>query len=539
MAKRADSLVGDAGTIAGLTMISRVLGLARDCVCAAIFGAGPVWDAFAFAFRIPNLFRRLFGEGALSAAFVPIFTEYLELRDPAEARDLAGRVAGSLAAVLIALVAVGEGVLLGLLHFGGPAPRWELALALTAVLLPYALLICLTALAGAALNSLRHFAAPAAAPIVLNLCWIAAAAVAARWVSPDARVQIYVVAGGILVAGVLQLALQAAALRARGWVVRPRAALRSPQVRRVAAGMAPVALGMAAFQLNVLLDSVIAISLAGPPGAEFALLGRSLSYPMALGANSVLYYSGRLMQLPLGVFGVAIATAAFPALSSLAARREWPAFSAALRRSLGMVLFIGLPSGVGLMVLRRPIIELLFERGAFTPPMTMRTSAALLAYAAGLWAYCALHVLTRAFYSLKAPGVPARVAGAMVGANLALNLTLVWTMAEAGLAAATAVCAALQVGLLTYLLGRRVRLELAALGMSALKTAVATAAMAVACRQALAWLPADGSLAVKALRVAAPTAAGGAVYLLAAAVTGSEELRQIARRLRGAARPKG
>jgi putative peptidoglycan lipid II flippase len=260
---------------------------------------------------------------------------------------------------------------------------------------------------------------------------------------------------------------------------------------------------------------------------------------MAPGANSVLYYSGRLMQLPLGVFGIAIATAAFPALSSLGARQQWPAFARAVRRSLEMVLFIGLPSGVGLMVLRKPIVELIFQRGAFTAAMTQRTASALLAYASAVWAYCALHVLTRAFYSLRAPGVPARVAGATVGVNLALNLALVWPLAEAGLAAATALCAGAQVALLAWLLGRRVRLEFGRLAAEASRVLAATAAMGLACRQALVWLPTEGGPAMKLLRVAVPVAAGGAAYALAAAMVGCAGLREIVGRLRGREEPTG
>ena len=342
MTTKTDTFMRSAGLIAALTLVSRLLGLVRDCACAAVFGAGVTWDAFAFAFRVPNLFRRLFGEGALSAAFVPAFTEYLELRGTEEASRLAGRVAGALAAALVMLLVAGEVLVLGLLWGLTLSLRWRLALALTAVMLPYMVLVCLAALAGAALQAMRHFAAPAAAPILLNLVWIAAVAAAAPAVSSDARGRIFVVAAGILVAGVLQLALQLAVLQRKGFRWHLSLHVLHPEVRRVAGAMIPVALGMAAFQVNVLLDSLIAIALAGPEeGAAFHVMGRTVAYPMQAGANSVLYYASRLMQMPLGVFGIAVATAVFPALSSHAARRDWEAFSDAVARSVGSMIFIG------------------------------------------------------------------------------------------------------------------------------------------------------------------------------------------------------
>ncbi|MCK4282703.1 MAG: murein biosynthesis integral membrane protein MurJ, partial [Candidatus Brocadiae bacterium] len=455
MTERPESFIRGAGVIAAFTFLSRILGLVRDCLCAAFFGVGIVWDAFSFAFRVPNLFRRLFGEGALSAAFVPAFTERLELREKEAAWRFAGRIGGALLLALFALLVVGEALVLGLLRWADPDPRWRLALGLTAVMLPYMVFICLTALAGAALNSLRHFAAPALAPVVLNVCWIASLVVAAWLVSSEATTRIFIVAVGILVAGAAQLALQMATLAAKGFRWRLSFGLLHPDVRRIAISMAPVALGLAALQINVLLDGVIAISLAAPEGKEaFTVLGASIPYPMEVGANSVLYYANRLMQLPLGVFGIALATAAFPTLSSQVVRRDWRGFSQSLTRGLGTVLFVAVPAGVGLILLRYPAVELLFQHGNFalTPGSTARTAAALCAYSTGIWAYCSLHVLTRAFYSLKRPATPAKVAACMVGLNLVLNLTLVWHLREAGLAAATAITATLQVAVLYWVL---------------------------------------------------------------------------------------
>jgi putative peptidoglycan lipid II flippase len=537
MPGRADSLLKSAGVISVLTLLSRGLGLVRDSVCAALFGAGVVWDAFSFAFRVPNMFRMLFGEGAMSAAFVPLFTEYMELRDREDAWRLAGRVASALAMVLLALLIVGEAALVGLLHWLPMSDRWLLALGLTAVILPHMVFVCLTAMAGATLNSLRHFAAPAFAPVVLNVCWIVGVVAVAPWVSSDPQVRIYVVAGAILVAGVLELALQLAVLRKTGFRWRLSLDLRHPDVHKVARTIAPVTLAMAALQVNLVVDGVMAISLSAPPGHDtFTLFGVVVPYPMQIGANSVLYYANRLMQLPLAVFGIAIATATLPALSSYAARQDWRGFSDSFKQSLGAVIFIGVPAGVGLILLRRPVIELVFQRGAFTPAMTARTARAVFGYSSAIWAYCVLHVLTRAFYSLKQPSTPARVAASMVAINATLNLTLAWPLQEAGLATATALSAVIQVAVLYSILTRRVQItQQGAIVITALKTVIATAAMAVVCTatlRALPEAPAEGALALKLVRACVPAATGAAAYLVAALALGTTELRALVRHLR-------
>jgi len=496
--------------IGSLTLVSRLLGVARDVVCAGYFGAGAVWDAFSFAFRVPNLFRRLMGEGALSAAFIPIFTEHLELRDRAAAWRLAWTVATAVAGVLVACLLLGESLLLALQRFCQLGERWRLTLILTAVMLPYMVFICLTALAGAILNSLKHFTAPALSPVVLNICWIIAVIIIGPAVTGDPATRAVVLAGGIVGAGVLQLGLQLAALARKGFCWRPTFEAGGIGLRRVLLAMAPVAAGMAAFQVNVLLDGVIAISLAAEQqGQSFRLLGAQLGYPMLVGANSVLYYASRLMQFPLGVFGIALATAFFPT--------------------------------AGLIVLGRPAVELLFERGAFTQAMSTRTTVALAAYSTGLWAYCAHHVLMRAFYSTQDSATPAKVAGGAVALNLALNLALVWPLREAGLAAATAVSSAAQAVILYLILHRRIGLRSQRrLVATLVRSLLCTAFMVGICLAALRALPPSPPgdlLAVKALRVAVPLLAGGLAYFGAAAAVGVAEmdllLDALRRRLRG------
>jgi len=525
--------------IGSLTLASRVLGLVRDMLCAATFGTGMVWDAFSFAFRVPNLLRRLFGEGALSAAFVPVFTQYLELRDRKDAWRLAGTVGTTLAAVLVACLLVGEALVLLLPRVAELSALWRLSLALTAVLLPYMVFICLTALAAAILNSLRHFALPALAPVVLNLCWIGALVAAAPVLSGSLRGRAFVLAGGILVAGLLQLLLQVGGLRRKGFRLRPALDLRHPGLRRIAVSMAPITLGLAAFQVNVLLDGVIAISLSAPAGTEsFTILGASVRYPMQIGANSVLYYSNRLMQFPLGVFGIALATAVFPALSARAARKDWSGFCEELTDGLGVVLFIGIPAGAGMIALARPMIDLLFGHGAFAddPSATARTAAALTAYCTGIWAYCALHVLVRAFYSLQDTVTPVKVAVAAIALNLAINLALLWPLGEAGLAAATSVSAAVQCCVLYAVLRGRMRPGgQVRLAHTLLKTCLATAVMVASVSAAgklVAARPGPDDLARRAIGLFVPLGVGTVVFFVAAAALHVREMKTLLAALR-------
>lgn len=519
--------------ISVFTTASRILGLVRDMVCASYFGGGMVWDAFSFAFRIPNLFRRLFGEGALSSAFIPVFTDYLENRGREEAWKLARIVGTALILTLLACLLLGEGIIFALSIVNEFGPQWQLALTLSAVLLPYMLFICSTALASSILQSLRHFAAPALAPVLLNICWIIAVLVVAPLVSPNPKIRIFVLAVGIVVAGIFQVALQLGVLRRFGFFWQPSFNFSSPGLKRIARTMSPIVLGMAAFQMNVLLDGIIAIGLAGPTeGSTFNFLGWSGTYPLTVGANSALYYANRLMQFPLGVFGIALATAIFPALSSSAAGERWDQFRRTLTDGLGSVIFIGIPAGAGLISLGQPAIELFFQRGAFTTTMTTRTAVVLSAYSLGIWAYCAHQVLGRAFYSLEDSLTPMKVAFGIVVLNLILNFTLIWWLAVAGLALATAISTTVQCAVLYALLLKQTGPPAhKRLFQTFIKTAAATAAMVVACIISLhlvSLITGVSPLLIKLLRLLVPMFTGMLVYFSLAAVLGIPEMDIVA-----------
>ncbi len=520
MEENSDHFFQHVALVSIFTTASRVLGLVRDMACAALFGGGMVWDAFSFAFRIPNLFRRLFGEGALSVASLPVFTDYLENRGREEAVELMRIVATVILLLLFAVLLLGVAFFVGLPLLTGMSERWRLVFALSAVLLPYMLFVCLSALAGSILHSLRRFAVPAASPLLLNGCWIIAVLLIAPLLSNNRQEQIFVVAAGILVAGVFQLGMHLIALQREGITYRPVLGLRHPAVRRIFAAMAPVTLGMAAYQINVLLDGVIAISLAAPEGREtFSLFGRTVVYPMQVGANSALYFADRLMQFPLGIFGISLATAIFPVFSSCAAKRDWKSFSHALTDGLGAVLFIAIPAGAGLMLVGRPAITLLFQRGEFTAAMSSRTYMVLIAHSAGLWAYCGRHVLERAFFACNDQLTPVKIASGTVALNAGLNLSLIWLFAEAGLALATAISATFQVIVLFHILVQKTASPQGArLLRTFVKTVVATLLMSSTCLILLHYLPlelAGSRTAGAALRVAATALTGTLVYLAA------------------------
>jgi len=444
-------------TVSGLTMVSRVTGLVRDAALAATMGLGAVADAFFLAFLIPNLFRRLFGEGALTAALVPIYTELRE-SDPKAARQLASAILILLAVTLGVVTLASEAVLAGLLTLGWSEDT-TLAIRLTMVMLPYMPLVCAVAVVGGVLQVHDRFAVPAVAPVLLNGCIIAAAA-AVGFGGGTARAAAWWVAVAVVIAGVLQLGLMLLVLPGAEPITL---ALRGigGQVKRVVWLMLPMALGLAVFQVNTLLDGLLAFGLSpkadGPE--RLNLFGRLVDYPVEPGAVAALQWSQRLYQFPLGVFGIAIATAIFPALARAAAKLNDPGsgvaasagddFLQTLRQGVRLTVFIALPASVGLILVRLPLARLIYEHGRFSLDDAQRVAMILTGYAAAVWAYATTHVLTKAYHARQDAQTPLRITLAMVACNLCLNAVLIWPLGAVGLAWSTAITAALQCALLT------------------------------------------------------------------------------------------
>lgn len=419
-------LLRNTAVIASLTLVSRILGLVREVVFATLFSTSEVLSAFRTAFMLPNLARRLFGEGALSSALVPVLTQTLSDEGEDAGRVLVGAVIRALTLTLIALIILAEGVVLL-----WRAIRPDLALDFAVVLLPYMLLICLVAILGGVLNVRGRFAAPAAVPAIMNIAIILAAFGGAKLGGLAGSELMYVICGGVLVAGALQLLVMIGAIRAAGFVPQMTARAFDPRVRQIIKLMLPMALGVSAVQVNAMLDYLVAYWFVQVDGERVG--------PAVLG------YAQYLYQLPLGVFGIALATAIFPVLSARAAAGDREGVENSLASGLRMALFIALPSTVGLIFIARPLVSALYEHGKFDAGDTHRVAGVLALYAAGLCAYFTQHLLVRTFYALKESRLPARIAATMVAVNLSLNLFLVHVLAERGLALSTAVCSAVQV----------------------------------------------------------------------------------------------
>lgn len=412
------------------TLVSRVLGLVRDVVIASAFGAGASADTFFVAFRIPNFFRRLFGEGAFSHAFVPVLGEYRASRSEDEVRDLVGHVAGTLGAVLLAVTAAGVLAAPFLIYafasgFAGGTDQAALAGSLLRLTFPYLLFISLTAFAGGILNTWSRFGVPAITPSLLNVALIAAAVLLA----PRLEEPVTALAWGVLAGGAAQLAFQLPFLWRIGMLVRPRLRLAHEGVRRIVRLIVPAVLGVSVAQVNLLVDT------------QFA------SY-LATGSISWLYYSDRLMEFPLGVFGIALATVALPSLAARHAEDDPGGFQATLDWALRLIVVVAVPAALGLWLLAVPMIATVFQYGEFGPHAVRMSALSLSAYASGLVAFVAVKVLAAGFHSRQEMRTPVRIAVVAMLANVVFNVLLIGPLAHAGLALASSLAAWLNAALL-------------------------------------------------------------------------------------------
>jgi putative peptidoglycan lipid II flippase len=437
-------LLKSTAKVGAATITSRILGFIRDMVTARYFGASGATDAFFLAFKIPNFMRRLFAEGSFSLAFVPVLSEVRASGDARALKDLVDHVTGTLAGILLALTAIG--ILAAPVVVAIFAPGWAIAggdeFGLSAEMLritfPYIFLISLTALAGGILNTFDRFLVPALTPVLLNVSMIAAAVL----LSARMDVPVMSLAWGVLIAGILQLAVQVPALLKLGLMPRPRWGWRHSGVRKILKLMIPTLVGSSVAQINLLLDTVIATFLVS-------------------GSVSWLYYSDRLLEFPLGVFGVALSTVILPNLSRKFAMQDPQAFSATLDWALRLALIITLPAAIGMAVLASPILVTLFQYEAFGMDDVAMSALSLSAYAAGLPAFIAVKVLAPGFYARQDTRTPVKVAITAMVSNMVLNLVFVAVLLSMdfkgphmGLALASSAAAYINAGLL-YLLLRR------------------------------------------------------------------------------------
>ena len=506
---RAASVVG-AGTL-----LSRILGLIRDVILTSLFPAGTSLDAFVVAFRIPNLFRRLFGEGALNAAFIPVFSEYLTKRSRREAFDLARTVLTALLLILTAITALAIVFAPEFLRIqvpgwaeaaqSGGTEKTELTAWLLRVMFPYVVLVCLTALCAAMLNTMRHFASGAFYPVLLNVSIIGSALLLTGHFKEPVRA----LAVGVIVGGVLQLLLQAPPLIRRGFSFRPMLKLRHPGFRRILMLMLPAMLGFGVVEINAYVDMLLASFLAP-------------------GSNSYLFFANRLVQLPLALFGIAVATPILPKLSKLFAQGNTGEFQRTFGLGMRLIVFFTLPSTAGLIILRRPIVNLLFERGAFTSETTDAVAFTLLFYAMGVFAFAAVKTIAAVFYAQKDTKTPVVVATVALVSNVVLNLILMQFLAYGGLALASSISSFINFGLLMFLARRRTTLSLATGDIAAmLKSLVAAAGMTFGCVALYALVGYDfsASFGHRLLQLAAIIAGSVGILATCSKLLGCEELK--------------
>jgi putative peptidoglycan lipid II flippase len=483
------AVVSHAKLIGLLTLLSRILGMGREMVAARFFGAGVVWNAFQYAFTIPNLFRKLLGEGALSAAFIPLYARALKQQESdGEANEFASASVSLLIAILLGITVLGEAVLVAILLLTDLREGTRLAVKLTIVMLPYVVFVCAAAFVGGILQVHRRFAGPAIVSVVSNLLMVATLAVVA--VTHDLRTEaeqasaVWWVAVSVLVSGVVQLMVLWPPLRRAGFRFHFVGHFWTSAVRQMLVMSIPVALGAGVLQIGVVLDKQIALMMATGDGkTQMHLFGWVLRLPMEEGALSRLNWAQFLYQFPLGVFAISLATAIFPQLSGDALDLERSGFRSVFRKGLEASLFIGLPASVGMMVVAEPAVRLLFQGGRFTAHDSQLTAASTAIYASAIWAFSMQQVLNRAFYALHDMRTPLWTTGANLLVNLVVEIPLLWTpLGESAMAVGTAVSFALQSVLMLYLLRRRVGPLGLSKSVKPLVTMIAgTALMWVAC----------------------------------------------------------
>ncbi|MGN6506579.1 MAG: murein biosynthesis integral membrane protein MurJ, partial [Tepidisphaeraceae bacterium] len=450
----AKSLHHHARLISALTLLSRVLGLAREAVASHFLGTGMVASAFTVAFTIPNLFRKLLGEGALSQAFIPLYAQARVRGTTEGGGSPEAFAAGSvklLILVLIALTVVGEVAILSCIELADPTKvDWLLMLKFAAVMLPYVLLVCGGAFLSAILQVHKRFGAPAFAPVLLNLVHIGVVLGGAWWLGLRGRAPeplpasvialqtklAFMLAVGVLVAGALQVAVLLPALRAIGFRFRlswPAWTLDTKKMLRLSI---PVAMGAAVLQVSVLLDKGISFSLMQGKDehnqlvTHFQFLGRSIAYPMEEGATRHLDLAQLMYQFPLGIFAIAIATAIYPTLSASAVSEDRTQFRQATRQGVLATLWEGIPASIGLMLVAEPAVRLLFQHGLTTSHDTGLIARDTMVYAGGIWAYSMLQVINRAYYALHDTMTPLIASGVNILVNLAVEIPLLWWLGE-------------------------------------------------------------------------------------------------------------
>jgi putative peptidoglycan lipid II flippase len=521
---------GAAKLVAGITMLSRVLGLVRDMAIVAL-GANRATDSFWTAFRVPNVFRRLFGEGALTAAFVPVFTETVEKHGWGRARAVLANTAGLLAMLLAAVVAAIEiGLACALVWAPGLWDR-QLLIELTMVLLPFMFTVCLLATGAAALNCRGHFAYPAFAPMLLNVFLIAGAWAAYHFTGGQGTGGLFILSVSVVAAGVTQVAGVVWLLARSHLASWPRVRPLSAEVRRIAILTIPMMVPLGLTQISSLFESFYAwFMTATEVHPTFSIFGQTIDKPLQTGVVTCLYAAERLYNFPMGILAVSLATAVFPLFSRYAARGDVAGLREATNRALRLSLFLGVPSGVALVLLARPAVVLIFRHGGFHADDAARAALILQMYCLGMWAYFCRHILLRAFYAQKEVALVVKVSAVLAVANILTVVFVVFTpLRGAGIGLATAATASANSLVLAWLLHRRWgKLGLGNVLSSLARTVLASIVMAAAIMAVTGMLGGSPASKYEAARVtAAAIPAGLLAFLASARLLGCQELVEL------------
>lgn len=481
-----DRFVKHANLMSGLTLLSRVGGLVRDKACSYFIGVDTSWAAFWMGFQFPNLFRRIFGEGALTAVFVPVYTETLEKEGPEKAARLANATLTLLMIVLSAITLIGEAILIPVALSSHVLWSNRLAASMIAIMLPYCVMVCAVALMGAIATVHEKFTAQSLSPLILNFLMAVAAAASALLTTRGYPIEkrIFWVAGAVLLAGVIQVIQMVPTLRAAGLQLRPMLSFSSAGLGAVLRPMLPIAIGYCAVQINTFMDTQIAwwFSPDGHGGANhFSLLGHVFPVAMEAGAGAKLSVAQRIYLLPVGIFGVAMATAIFPTMAKAAAAGDQEELKRLLVAGLRKTLFLSLPTSFGMILVAWPLITLVYLGGRVSDADVWRAYWASIFFCLGIWAFEAQMVITRVFFVLKDTRTPTKVAMGMIVLNFGLNLTLIWPLKEGGIALSTTLAAIAQSTILLVILRRRLgSLGLRRMGANVGRGLAATCVMALA-----------------------------------------------------------
>jgi putative peptidoglycan lipid II flippase len=514
-----------AKVVAGITLVSRVFGLFRDMGVTSL-GANRLTDAYGLAFQIPNLFRRLFGEGALSSAFVPVFTDTAEKDGFEKASKLLANAMALLAVFLLAVMLLVEIVFVVVALLPGSADRQFLMMMAT-IMFPYMVTVCLLALGSAALNCRGHFAFPAAAPIIFNIVGI----VAAWWIAPMLKGnlpgQLVIVAFSVIIAGLIQLIAVLWLLRKSGFSIRVRLTPVEPGIVPIIKLLMPVLLGLGFLQISELLATIISWNLTATDLSQnISIFGWVLHKPLTPGVITRVNAARALYQFPMGVLAISLGVAVFPLLTRYAARNDIVNLRDSINRALRLALMEGIATGVGLYILAGPIVKVIYARRNFSPADAAQAAFVLQMYVLGMWAYCSYQILARAFYSMKDTTTPLRVSCVLVVVNLLMLITMIWIpwLGAGAFGLSTTITFAINAVVLVYLLRKRLGLFGGRKILASVIRGIIASAVMSAVIYLLLWLMKDMR---NWIVVVACVPAGAVVFVGTAWLLGSPEIAEL------------